>query len=84
MTFDLRDVSFTPELLACVPAEVARRYRVLPVSNSDEAITVALSDPSDLDALDSLQRLLRRDIIVYPVEARQLADFIDRLYGSQH
>jgi len=47
---DLRNVEFTPELLACVPAESARRYRVLPVSNSAGVLRLALADPSDLEA----------------------------------
>ena len=57
---DLKNVAFTPELLACVPAESARRYRVLPVSNSVGVLRLALADPSDLEAIDSLHSLCSR------------------------
>jgi hypothetical protein len=80
---DLRDVSVTPELLACVPAESARRYRVLPVFSSPDKLRVALADPSDLDAIDSLQHLLRRDLELCVAEESQLNEFIERLYGRQ-
>lgn len=83
MHFDLREISFTQKLLACIPVEVAQRYRTLPIFSSPESLTVALADPSDLDALDSLKRLLKRDIVVCVVEQSQLEEFIKRLYGAE-
>ena len=80
---DLGQVSFTPELLGCVTAEVARHFRFLPVFNSPENLKVALSDPSDLDAVDSLQQWLNRDLELCVAEASQLSEFIDRLYGRE-
>jgi type IV pilus assembly protein PilB len=80
---DLRNVSFTPELLACVPVEAVRHYRVLPVSSSPTKLSLALADPSDLDAIDSLHHLLRRDLELCVAEASQLDEFIERLYGRE-
>jgi type II secretory ATPase GspE/PulE/Tfp pilus assembly ATPase PilB-like protein len=80
---DLRNVSFTPELLACVPAESARRYRVLPVFRSREVLGLAVSDPSDLDAIDALSNLLHRDLELCVAEESQLEEFIERLYGGE-
>jgi hypothetical protein len=77
---DLRSVSFTPELLACVSAESARRYRAVPVLSSPDKLRVAVADPSDLDAIDSLQHLLRRDLELCVAEQSQLDEFIERLY----
>jgi len=54
---DLRNVLFTAELLACVPAELARRYRVLPVCSSLGNLRLAVADPSDLDAIESLNTI---------------------------
>ena len=80
---DLRKVTFTPELLACVPAEYARRYRVLPVFSSPGKLRLALADPSDLDAIDSLHHLLHRVPELCVAEACQLDEFIERLYGRE-
>ncbi len=80
---DLRRVAFSPELLACVPAESARRYRVLPVSSSRGKLRLALADPSGLDAIDSLHRLLNRDLELCVAEESQLTEFIERLYGRE-
>jgi hypothetical protein len=80
---DLRGVSFTPELLACVPVETVRRYRVLPVFSSPSKLRLALADPSDLDTIDSLAHLLRRDLELCVAEAGELDAFIERLYGRE-
>ena len=80
---DLRQVAFTPELLACVPAASARRYRILPVSSSCEKLRLALADPSDLDAIDSLHHLLHRHLELCVAEESQLNEFIERLYGQE-
>ncbi len=80
---DLRQVAFTAELLACVPAAAARRYRVLPISSSGGKLRLALADPSDLDAIDSLHRLLHRDLELCVAEESQLNEFIERLYGRE-
>jgi type IV pilus assembly protein PilB len=80
---DLRKVNFPPELLASIPAELARRYRVLPVFNSPHELRLALADPSDLDLVDSLNHLLKRHIQLCVAEASQLDEFIERLYGHE-
>jgi hypothetical protein len=80
---DLRNVPFTPELLASVPPELARRYRVLPIFSSPRNLRLALADPSDLDAIDSLQRLLQRDLELCVAEANQIDEFIEKFYGAE-
>lgn len=47
------------EVIDLVPGEVARRYKILPVYRSENSITVALSDPLDVETLDSLRYVLR-------------------------
>jgi type IV pilus assembly protein PilB len=82
MEIDLRHVAFTPELLASIPAEFARRYRVLPINISPHEFLVALADPSDLEAIDSLHKLVQRDVALCVAYGSQLDEFIGRLYGD--
>jgi type IV pilus assembly protein PilB len=42
--------------------EVARRYKVVPVYKNENTLTVALSDPLDVDTLDSLRYLLKCNV----------------------
>ena len=80
---DLRSVPFTAELLASVPAHLARRYRVVPVFDSPTVLRLAIADPSDLDAIDSLNHLLHRDLELCVAETSQLDEFIECLYGKE-
>ncbi len=80
---DLRSVVFTPALLACVPAEFARRYRVLPVFSSDRLVRIALADPSDLEALEALSHFFGRPVEICVAEVGQLHEFIERLFGLE-
>jgi hypothetical protein len=82
--FDLSEVRFTPELLSCIPANIARRFRVLPVRNYPPgSLTVALDDPSDLNVIDAVKIITQLDVTLCIVDSQQLDEFIQRLYGDQ-
>jgi hypothetical protein len=78
---DLRTVDFTSQILACIPAEFARRHQVLPISSSPTALWITMAVPPDLEALDSLHQALQRDLTLCVSEASQIDEFIERLYG---
>ena len=80
---DLRKVQFTAELLACIPEELARRYRVVPIGNSRDQLLLAMADVSDLSAIDSIQQLVGREVALCVAESWQLDEFIGRLYGEE-
>ena len=55
--------AINPEIVKEVPADIAKKYGVVPVVADDMAITVALSDPMGYDAIDSLRYVLHgRDV----------------------
>src|SRR5207244_3570296 len=54
----LEDLKFQPEAVTLVPETMATVYKVLPLSVRDNVLTVALSDPSNLAALDDLRNFL--------------------------
>ena len=77
---DLATVRFTPSLLRCIPAELARRYRVLPVAESGRCLAIVTSDPSDLPAIDGLHSALDREFELRVADESQIDSFIERLY----
>lgn len=78
---DLTSVDFTAELLACIPAEVVRRHRVLPIESIPPRLWISMADPSDLAAFDALNPIGERELILCVSEASQIDEFIERLYG---
>ena len=83
MEIDLREVNFTPALLALVPAEFARRHCVLAIQDSPQRVVVAMADPSDLGAIEALQARLGRDVEICVAEGHQLNEFIRRFHGLE-
>src|ERR1051325_6570481 len=79
---DLATVRFTPDLLRCLPAELARKYRVLPVAESGGCLAIVTSDPSDLPAVDGLHSALAREIELRVADESQIDLFIKQLYGD--
>lgn len=79
---DLAEVQFTTELLRCIPAEVARKYRVLPVSMGTNRLAVAV-DRMDLAVIDDLCVILNREIEIRLATEDQLEEYMQRLYGNE-
>ena len=50
--------AINPEVVKKIPADIAKKYGVVPVVADDDSITVALSDPRGYDAIDSLRYVL--------------------------
>ena len=50
--------AINPEVVKVIPAEIAKKYGVVPVVAGEDSITVALSDPMGYDAIDSLRYVL--------------------------
>ncbi len=55
---NLQEVKPTQEALNLVPETMASVYKILPLSFKDKVLTIALSDPNNLGALDDLRNLL--------------------------
>jgi len=69
------------QAIAKLPAEIAARYRVLPLARENGRITLAMSDPLDLEAIDYITKLTGAEI--EPVLARDsvIRQMISRFYG---
>jgi type IV pilus assembly protein PilB len=80
---DLETASVTKEVLDLVPAEVARRYKVVPISIVDDALTVAIEDPLDINALDNLRMILKRNIEAVVADADDISSATERYYGVE-
>ena len=70
------------EVASLVPEDFARENRLLAVQKSDTTITVAMEDPEDVVAVDSVKRLtnLNPDILVAGPTLLEKA--LDKVYGE--
>jgi len=58
----LADVAISPKVLELVPQTMAELYKIMPLSLKNDVLTVALSDPQNVAALDDLRNFLGYDV----------------------
>ena len=77
---DLRSESFDPDVVGMLPEELARRYTVLALRKSNGTLTVAMADPTDLQAIQDLTA--RTSLAIEPEVATEqdLEEHIDVAY----
>ncbi len=77
-TIDPTDVS--DELAAKVPIHFAKQARVLPLTMSGDAVRVAMADPLDTAAQDSVSMLLHAPVTPVVASAQTVLDAINAVY----
>lgn len=72
-----------PEAIAAIPAELAGKYRVLPLLLEGRRLTLAMADPADLKAVDEIA--FRTGLIVRPQVAAEvrLVLALEKYYGIE-
>ncbi len=79
---ELGEMRLTDEVISAIPRHIAKKYKVVPVYRHGNSLTVALSDPSDLDTIDSLHHLLRMEIEVRVATEEEIEAAIGQYYGA--
>ncbi len=69
------------EIIKLVPELVARECHILPLSESQEKLVVAVSHPLDFDSFEKLRFFLNRQISIVHGEAEWIERNIDHYYG---
>lgn len=56
-TIDLKQQEVDSEVVKLIPEDVARKYQILPVSRTGATLVVAMTDPSNIFAIDDIKFL---------------------------
>ena len=81
-TINLAEYRVPDDVLALVPKHVARRYKIVPIYKHENTLTVAISDPLDVDTVDSLRYILRMNVEPVVAAKNDIENSITRYYGS--
>ncbi len=79
---DLKDFAFDQALLRLIPAETAAKYNVIPVGRAGNTLTLAMTDPTNVFAMDDIK--FRTGLNVEPVVASETAILaaVNQYYGA--
>ncbi len=79
---DLGKVQIEPSVIAMVPKDVAYFYQLIPVSHCANSLTVAMTDPLNVFAMDDLKILLGIKINPVVCTAKSLSESLNRYYSN--
>ncbi len=71
------------DVIAKVPAPIARKHKIIPLELKDGVLTVALSDPLDFLGLDNLERMIGCKIKAVLASEREVNQYLNRFYGVE-
>jgi type IV pilus assembly protein PilB len=79
----LSQLDVDAEVVKLVPAQIARKYEVLPIKRAGNQLTLAMADPTNVFAVDDVGFMTNLQVV--PVVASQgaIRKAIDRLYEVQ-
>ena len=73
----------TPDILSGIPKKTAQNYGLFPVSRFGNTITLAMSDPTNQQALDDVKRLTSMEVRALLASADDIKDSINQYYGME-
>ncbi|HEX7569136.1 MAG TPA: ATPase, T2SS/T4P/T4SS family, partial [Verrucomicrobiae bacterium] len=79
----LANMKIEDEVIAIVPRDIAKKYRVIPVFKSEGKVAVAIADPSDLNTIDSLTHLLSAEIELRVASEADIETALGKYYGGE-
>jgi type IV pilus assembly protein PilB len=81
---DLNNMEIDDAVIKIIPADIARKYTIFPVTKAGATVTVAMIDPTNVFAMDDVKFMT--GYRVEPVVASETAirAAIDKYYGSTH
>lgn len=79
---NLSEIRLSDEVIATVRRDIAKRYHAVPVSKHENTVAIALADPSDLDTVDSLQRLIAGEVELRVATEEDIEAALNKYYGG--
>ncbi len=81
---NLEDLKPTPAAIKLVMKNIAEMYKLVPITFENDTLTVAMSDPNNMQAMDDLRNLLGIKL-VNPIlgPPKQVAQLLARAYSNE-
>jgi len=81
-SIDLNSVDIDEDLTKLIPREVCERHIIVPVVRVSSAVTVAMADPTNLNAIDDIKFLTGYNVDVVVASETAILETIERIYSA--
>lgn len=79
---DLSELEVDKEVIDILSDQIVERYKVVPISRIGNTLTVAMSDPSNMNAQDDIKFLTDYNVEVVVAATSDIEAAIEKYYGS--
>ncbi len=79
---DLGNAKIDPAVLRLIPAEVAHKYMIIPLSRSGSNLTVAMANPADIFAIDDVRFMTGYNIKPMVAPETSIQNAVNRYYDT--
>ncbi|MGH7339096.1 MAG: GspE/PulE family protein, partial [Candidatus Rokuibacteriota bacterium] len=81
---DLKGMEIEEQVLKIIPADIARKYTILPVAKAGATVTLAMIDPTNVFAMDDVKFMTGYRVEPVVASETALRAAIEEHYGSTH
>jgi type IV pilus assembly protein PilB len=79
---NLASMQIPDEAISIIPRHVAKKYRVIPLFKTEGKVALAISDPSDINTIDTLTHLLSAEIEPRVASEPDIEAALNKYYGG--
>ena len=79
---DLTNISISGDIVGLVPAELVSKYNIMPLSQENGRLKVAMTDPFQPQVIEDLRLVTGCSVHRYYAEPREMENAILKFYGS--
>jgi len=81
-TVNLADHEVEPGVIKVIPSEIAHKYQIVPVNRAGSTLIIAMSDPSNIFAIDDIKFMTGYNVEVVVVPESAIKAAIDKFYDQ--
>jgi type IV pilus assembly protein PilB len=81
---ELNGMDVDEAVVKIIPADIARKYTIFPVTKAGATVTVAMTDPTNVFAMDDVKFMTGYKVEPVVASETSIRAAIDRYYGSTH
>ncbi|MGI6294529.1 MAG: GspE/PulE family protein [Armatimonadota bacterium] len=78
----LGDTPIRPDVIKLVAEHISRTYNLIPISATSDRITIAMANPMDVEAIDTVGRFSKRRVVAVLASESRIQAALDRAYGT--
>ncbi len=80
---DLSKFEINQAVVKHIPADVAQKYRIMPINRAGATITIAMVDPSNIFAIDDIKFMTGYNVEAVVATEGAIIDAIKKYYGAK-